>query len=293
MALSINGTVVVDNSRNAYLENFAAVGTPTNLDPTSGETGVALNGLVLYASPYAGLYQATVTHYASRWQVANASSFATNNIVVDSGNVTPGSNTYTISTSLPGDTVLYWRVNYVNNSNVVSSFSNTTSFTTGPAPPSVLGQSYGGGYYTGTIDIGGGVCYYLIVAPNATGCAFCILKTTNTTTSGVDSLNDGYANTYGPMDNASHPAGNWTATRSIGGFSDWYLPAKNELQAMWTNRGSMPAGEGYTLSTSAYWASTQYSATCGCYLNFPDGAFGCRLIKVDGARVRAIRRVSF
>jgi hypothetical protein len=155
-------------------------------------------------------------------------------------------------------------------------------------PPTTLGQSYEGGFYTGVINIGGGVCYYLLIAPNATGCASCAWKTTRTLTSGTGSLVNGYTNTRSPMENATHPAGNWTATRSISGYSDWYLPARDELNIMYTNKGSMPAGEGFAVN--CYFSSTENNTCCACFQDFTDGTYRGRLTKISLGPVRAVRR---
>jgi hypothetical protein len=162
-------------------------------------------------------------------------------------------------------------------------------------PPTTLGQVYQGGYYTGVVDIGGGVCYYMIVAPNATGCANCQWKVTRTASSGTCSTVDGRLNTSN-MTNNDHPAANWTATRSIGGYSDWYLPARNETGTMYTNKNSMPAGEGFNSDVSApayYWSSTECSniafAFIKRFLNGNELAFA----KTNpNYSVRALRRSS-
>lgn len=153
--------------------------------------------------------------------------------------------------------------------------------------PGALGSVYQGGYYTGVVDIGGGVCYYMILSPNATGCACCQWKTTNTGTAATCSTTNGYLNTRPAMENATHPAGNWTATRSINGYSDWYLPAISETGTMFTNRGSMPAGQGF--AAGFYWSSTENSATYACCRDFFNGT-GCTCYKTYFDRVRALRR---
>lgn len=154
-----------------------------------------------------------------------------------------------------------------------------------------LGQFYCGGYYTGTISSPGN--YYLIVAPNATGCANCKWKTNNTSTGNCSNAtcndNNGYWNTFTYLNNSDHPAGNWTATRSIGGFSDWYLPARNELNVLYANSGSMPAGEGYILG---YWSSTEATPEQACFLQFATGSISA-LNKCYFGRVRAVRRQAF
>jgi hypothetical protein len=153
--------------------------------------------------------------------------------------------------------------------------------------PTVLGEVFEGGYYTGVVNIGGGVCYYMLLSPNATGCACCQWKTTASGTAGTCSTVDGYLNTYGAMQNVTHPAGNWTATRSINGYSDWYLPAIAETGTMYTNKGSMPAGQDF--AAFDYWSSTECSATCACYRSFTNGIAFNRG-KTNGYRVRALRR---
>lgn len=293
MTYQVQGNVVIDDSRNGYFENIPSIQKPVNISPAPGEENIAQSGFELKASAFAGVYK---THYASEWQVANASSFATNNIVINSGNITPGSNVYTVSTTLAGNTLHYWRVRYHSNDspNVSSSFSETSCFRT-ISPPSVLGESYGGGYYTGTINIGGGVCYYLIVAPNATGCTETNWKCTNTASPGnCRSFTDGYINTYLSITDSIHYAGNFTATRTIGGFSDWYLPAAGELFVMRTNCASMPAGEGYC--PDRYWSSTEYAPNpngvwTGNFSNPVPIFYVGNIAKTNSHRVRAIRRI--
>jgi hypothetical protein len=257
--------------------------TPTNVDPANAATGVTFTNPVLEGSTYYHLYGKEKAN--GQWQISNTSNFSTT--VVDEV-VSGNSVTYTTSVTLSAFTKHYWRVRYQDSDGVFSNYSTPTEFTTAEAPPTTLGQSYQGGFYTGVINIGGGVCYYLIVAPNATGCACCQWKTTRTTTSGTGSCVNGYTNTYGPMDNADHPAGNWTATRSISGYSDWYLPARDELNIMYTNKETMPAGEGF--AAGCYWSSTEYTAGFACFQQF----FGSGTISLNNMsnshRVRAVRR---
>ena len=231
-----------------------------------------------------------LAHASSDWQISTDPAFGTTevNVSADTSNLTSYEVTGGISTGL--DTY-YWRVRYRDTSGNVSDWSVPIEFDVLAVPPDTLGQSYGGGFYIGTI-CAASTCYYLIVAPNATGCAVCQWKTTRTTTAGTTSLVDGYSNTYGPMDNAEHPAGNWTATRTINGFSDWYLPAKDELNVLYVNDGgatntTLPAGEGFV--AVFYWSSTESSATNACFQNFSDGNQGNNF-KTFSLRIRAVRR---
>lgn len=170
--------------------------------------------------------------------------------------------------------------------------------------PTTFGQFCYGGYYTGTISSPAN--YFLIVAPNATGCACCqwMWPTTHLTgncSNPTCNNNNGYWNTYTYLNTQFYPAGNWTATRSIGGFSDWYLPAKNELNVLYTNKGSMPAGECY--AEMYYWSSTEYSFNTA-YVQIMGGPGSSATWRKGGTDpysyapigkygVRAVRRVSF
>jgi hypothetical protein len=256
--------------------------TPTNVSPANGATDVTFTNPVLEGSPYYHLYGKPKAN--GQWQISVTSDFSSTNVnAIVSGTAV----TYTTSVTL-GDRTHFWRVRYQDSDGVFSQYSTPTQFTPTGFPPTTLGQSYEGGFYTGVIDIGGGVCYYLLIAPNATGCAQCQWKTTRTATSGTGSCVNGYTNTRSPMENATHPAGNWTATRTIGGYSDWYLPARDELNIMYTNKGSMPAGEGFAAIN--YWSSTENNATGACSQSFSNGSIGGSYGKTVNVRVRAVRR---
>jgi len=118
-----------------------------------------------------------------------------------------------------------------------------------PAPPSVIGQSYGGGYYAGQISTtGNGVAtHYLIVAPKASGQPAypgLAMKTSATATAGTSSDIDGPTNTNN-MNNASHPAAQYCKGLTIGGYTDWYLPSKNELEVCYYNLKPTTTGNQY------------------------------------------------
>jgi hypothetical protein len=260
---------------------FDIILTPTNVSPANNATGI-LARPTLEASTYYHAYGKPKAN--GQWQISTSNTFGT---FVVNDTVSGTANTYTITTDLTVDTTYYWRVRYQDGDGVFSAFSTPTQFATAASFGPTLGQSLDGGYYIGDIDIGGGVCYYLIVAPNATGCACCQWKTTRTLTSGTGSCVNGYTNTYGPMDNATHPAGNWTATRSISGYSDWYLPARDELNLMYTNKDSMPSGEGF--AADVYWSSTENNACTACRQYFSNGFIG-NYVKPASFSVRAVRR---
>ena len=107
-----------------------------------------------------------------------------------------------------------------------------------------IGAAYQGGFFAGTIShtYNGVATHALIVAPaatGATGTGYTLTtnkqwKTTTTTTAGTTSSFDGAANSAN-MNNASHPAAQFCEDLSIGGYSDWYLPARYELDIAYEN----------------------------------------------------------
>ena len=70
---------------------------------------------------------------------------------------------------------------------------------------------------------------------------------------------------------------------TVGGYSDWYLPSKNELNKLWVNWEAV----GLT-GSSYYWSSSETSDMNAWLLSFPDSSLSSRP-KHDGVRVRAVR----
>lgn len=99
-----------------------------------------------------------------------------------------------------------------------------------------IGDFYEGGYFAGYIShtADGNATHGLIVAPAASGYQKLKWKTSNTNTSGTSNEYDGAINTSN-MANADHPAANFCAGLSINGYSDWYLPARFELEIAYYN----------------------------------------------------------
>jgi hypothetical protein len=200
-------------------------------------------------------------------------------------------------------------------------------------PPMAAGTAFGGGFFAGQISTAGnGIAdYNLVVGPASSAQSTGQFKTANTTTAGTSSVIDGPANSAA-MNNASHPCAQFCEGLTIGGYSDWYLPAINELDVCYAglkpttatnspgtgiNPNSVPARPtGYTSNnpgqTAAssfqtgnseayinqfYWSSTQSEspndATNAYILAFGQG--GVRNNYGSKTRVgyfRAVRRVA-
>jgi hypothetical protein len=192
-----------------------------------------------------------------------------------------------------------------------------------------IGAAYQGGFFAGQISTAGnGIAdYNLVIAPKSSGQnSSKQWKTSDTSTAGTSSVIDGPTNSSN-MNNASHPAAEFCEALTIGGFSDWYLPAKNEFEVCYfnlkpntqnnsitsgTNTNAVPSrGSNYTagtpaqtaatdfqdsnteaLSGSFHWTSTESSATQGWNQDPFNGAQGFVYGKTTSFFVRAVRRVA-
>ena len=202
-------------------------------------------------------------------------------------------------------------------------------------PPSVIGQAFGGGFYAGQIGVSGTATHYLIVGPIASAQASNIqYKNANTATAGADSVIDGPQNTADIVADGNstvYPAAHFCNDLTIGGFTDWYMPAKNELEVCYynlkpgtasnnTSSGINPnavpqRASNYTtgnpaqtsasnfvtstgaeafvsVSTGKYWSSTEASSTFAWFQYFPSGSQYSLYFKTNSYRVRAVRRVA-
>jgi len=203
-------------------------------------------------------------------------------------------------------------------------FQNQRSF----GPPAI-GSALGGGFYAGQIGVAGVATHYLIVAPVASGESTLKYKNANTAVPGADSVIDGPQNTADMVADGNatvYPVAHFCNNASIGGFTDWYMPAKNELEICYynlkptttanntssgTNTNAVPSrGSNYTAGTPAqtsaaafkdtgaedfaaayYWSSTVYSAPFAWLQTFYDGnqSYG---YKANSYRVRCVRRLA-
>jgi hypothetical protein len=203
-----------------------------------------------------------------------------------------------------------------------------------------IGEALEGGFYAGLISHTANsiATHALIVAPRATGATgTSYIVTTNyawknasTTTADTTSPFDGAANTAAMVTAgiASHPAANFCVGLSIGGYSDWYLPSRYELDIAFKNLKpnvvdnntswginpySVPESTvNHTISTPAqtsatafisvtgeerfsaglHWSSTEGSTTQAWMLNFFVGDQSNSDKSGNINRVRAFRRLA-
>lgn len=117
------------------------------------------------------------------------------------------------------------------------------SVTTGAFDPltATPGTPGYGGYFVGLIshNQNGSPTHALIVAPRELGESASQLqfKTTNTQAPGTLGSFDGRVNTNAMIANgiAQYPAAQYCVNLNIGGYTDWYLPARYELEIAYYN----------------------------------------------------------
>ena len=248
---------------------------------------------------------------------------------------TPGGFTGTAASSpitvtgLTNGTAYTFKV-WANNSYGPSSLSAASNSVTPVALPTI-GSAYEGGFFAGQIGVGGVATYNLVVGPVASAQNTSkTYKNAQTATAGAESVIDGPQNTADMVADGSstvYPAAHFCNDLVIGGFSDWYMPAKNELEVCYynlkpttennnlssgTNTNAVPSrGSNYTsgnpAQTSAadfkitgtedfaeayYWSSTEVSATNAWRAAFTTGYQDNTNGKDYPSHVRAVRRVA-
>ncbi|MCY1360080.1 hypothetical protein D9M68_580380 [compost metagenome] len=186
-----------------------------------------------------------------------------------------------------------------------------------------IGTALEGGYYAGLLTLQGET-YALIVSPKAQG----ELEEAKWGEYGQDlagarSYNDGLANTQA-MAEAGSDLARWMLGLEISGFTDWYLPSRDELEVVYRNLkptsadnygwragenpSSVPPSHPYTADTPKqtqvqafadggaeafeeawYWASTQSSPYVAWIQHFDGGDqdYGRKALET---RARAVRR---
>lgn len=195
--------------------------------------------------------------------------------------------------------------------------------------PLVIGQAYAGGFYAGQIGVSSVATHNLVVGPVASAQTQLAWKNAATATAGADSDIDGPQNTADMVADGNstvYPCAHFCNDLSTGGQTDWYMPAKNELEVCYfnlkpttqvnvtsggINPNAVPSrGSNYTSGTPAqtsatdfkntgaedfaadlYWSSTEPIAVYGSVQAFYNGYQG-GFNKTNSFRVRAIRRVA-
>ncbi len=201
------------------------------------------------------------------------------NGVVISGTGT-GNFTSTITGLIPG--MSYFVRAFATNSSGTA-YGNEVSFTT--LPELKLGQSYQGGliFYLDDTTLHGLIAStYDQSVGAAWGCSGTLIPGSQGLVQGT-----GLANTNAIVTDCTTTgiAAKICADLVTGGYSDWYLPSRDELSLIYDNLKLKGLGG---FSNSNYWSSSEYSSTSSYIQSFSSGVVG-QLAKSSSARVRAIR----
>lgn len=161
---------------------------------------------------------------------------------------------------------------------------------TAPASCPNVGDVCGdGSLFAGFMLYGGNSCEPLYVTDNnqSTSSQWKTTCCTNDITNPDDHV-DGQYN----RDNrgsGTFPAFELCENNTYHGNSDWYLPARAELNLLWLNRAAINVNAAGNFTTQGYWSSTEYATDGGWDQRFSDGLqwdYG----KTNSYDVRCVRR---
>lgn len=199
-----------------------------------------------------------------------------------------------------------------------------------PAPPvsPSLTCAQGGKCAVGNVGPGGGVVFYtqvptaaapwryMEVAPSGwggrvedSGVVWCSEQRSyvkdfetgsNSTTNTATPIGSGFTNTKMMLGTCTYGAANVATSYHGGGYSDWYLPSKDELNQLckyvrglpWTSNATVCAGgTGPTLgfSTFPYWSSSEADTNKAFVQLLNSGTQGMDFKSADSSRVRPVR----
>jgi len=159
----------------------------------------------------------------------------------------------------------------------------------GTPPPTWPATAIGGGDAAHGFWLGDISSNKLIVAPKSTetSLAWGSSGTTRSTVSTSNGLAN--TNTLAGFGQTAHPAAYYAKNLITGGYNTWYLPAKDELNTLYSNRGATPFATANSFVGSDYWSSTEYNGNYAWFQNFSNG-FQYNGNKNGSYYVRAVRR---
>lgn len=162
-----------------------------------------------------------------------------------------------------------------------------------------VGEIWAGGYVAGEVNYGDGRNFVLILADKTVEVEDLQWKT-STDGSLATSMYDGYVNTQA-INNVDHPAAQACVSYQGAGYSDWYLPAPDELAVIYANLAPSQtivpdflSGSTQALSAidanDGYWTSLESSNNQAYFIAMSNGTLTSTW-KNSVMRVRPVRRV--
>lgn len=217
-------------SNDAVFTTTGVVTKPSITSPANGDTNI-MDGVTIKSSAFA-VTGATDTQASADWEIWTGPNGTGTRVYASIGDA-QNKTAITVPTGkLSVNTTYYTRVRHNGASLGASAWSSDVQFTTAAAfLPTVAGTPYQGGYYVGRMTqidpaTGQPATYALIVAPKSSG-----ESVRQLTSNGVASNSDGLANTKA----ASNAGAAWAKSLTIGGYSDWYIPALLEWEMVYRN----------------------------------------------------------
>jgi hypothetical protein len=166
-------------------------------------------------------------------------------------------------------------------------FHRRTNNASAPAGKLIGSGSATTGYYLG---FAGDATSYMYVAPKSTEVqkqwgSYGTTRSTVSTTNGLANTN-----TLVSFGTAAHPAAGHCKYLSTGGYNTWYLPAKNELNTLYSNKSATPFATADSFVGSSYWSSTEGDGYNAWFQVLSSGLQSYDYGKHNSAYVRAVRR---
>ena len=236
------------------LNELGSILNTTSLTTTTGTIGATtavLGGVIAATNAITssiGVFYSTDINFAT-YSIANIQS-----------NVAAGTHTITIS-GLSSLTTYYTKSFITNKAG--TSYGNVVSFTTTAPPPPAVGDSYGGGkvFYVFQLGDPGYVAgeYHGLIAATSDTQGYRVFGCRGWPAGTSAALGTGAANTTTLLGCSDT---NFAAKLAIavrdGGYSDWYLPSKDELNKLYLNKNIVG-----NFIDEKYWSSTEGAGWVG------------------------------
>jgi hypothetical protein len=186
----------------------------------------------------------------------------------------------------------YTVLQYCDGTNWIAVQAASVGGCTAPAScPNVGDVCSDGSLFAGFVLYSGDSCEPLYVTDNNQSTASQWKNATGTDDISTDDPVDGKINAANRGGNLSDfPVFDLCESNTYHGKSDWYLPARAELNLLWLNRAAIDANAAENFTASYYWSSTEHTTMQAWYKNYGYGGQEDDASKTDADDVRCVRR---